>query len=141
LVLPLIAAIFLITDLMVISILVVLSLITPIFVKYAGIKMLGIELVTLTTILTAVELGPELGAIVGLVLMTAHDCRPVFWSIHPLGNSRICSCWFSSRNSKSRYNYTRYRDRCCSKYSIYRNNIFYRLLEHFPARYLTLLVT
>jgi|GEM_PF-677170 hypothetical protein len=72
LVLPLIAAIFLITDLMVISILVVLSLITPIFVKYAGIKMLGIELVTLTTILTAVELGPELGAIVGLVLMTAH---------------------------------------------------------------------
>ena len=72
LVLPLVAAVFFITDVMVLSILVVLSLITPIFVKYAGIKMLGIELVTLTTILTAVELGPELGAIVGLVLMTAH---------------------------------------------------------------------
>lgn len=69
---PLIAAVFLLTDLVVISVLAVLSIITPIFLKYLGIKRLGIELVTLTTVLTALQLGPEAGAIAGLVLMTAH---------------------------------------------------------------------
>lgn len=70
--LPLVAAVFLITDVIIISILVVISIILPIFLKYAGIKMLGIELVTLTTVLTALQMGPEAGAIAGFVLMTAH---------------------------------------------------------------------
>lgn len=72
LLLPLVAGVFLITDLMVISILAVLTVILPIFLNYAGIKMLGIELVTLTTVLTALQMGAEAGAIAGLVLMTAH---------------------------------------------------------------------
>jgi len=72
LLLPLVAAVFLITDVIVISILAVSSIILPIFLNYAGIKMLGIELVTLTTVLTALQMGPEAGAIAGFVLMTAH---------------------------------------------------------------------
>lgn len=69
---PLIGAVFMVTDLILISILAVTSIILPIFLNYAGIKMLGIELVTLTTVLTALQLGPEAGAIAGFVLMTAH---------------------------------------------------------------------
>lgn len=69
---PLIAAVFVVTDLILISILAVTSIILPIFLNYAGIKMLGIELVTLTTVLTALQLGPEAGAIAGFALMTAH---------------------------------------------------------------------
>lgn len=69
---PLVAGIFLITDIIVISILAALAIITPIFLNYAGIKMLGIELVTLTTVLTALQMGAGAGAIAGLILMTAH---------------------------------------------------------------------
>jgi hypothetical protein len=72
LLLPLVAAAFLITDVIIISLLAALSIILPIFLNYAGIKMLGIELVTLTTVLTAIQMGPEAGAIAGFVLMTAH---------------------------------------------------------------------
>lgn len=72
LLLPLVAGVFLITDVVVISVLAVSSMILPIFLNYAGIKMLGIELVTLTTVLTAIQIGPEAGAIAGFVLMTAH---------------------------------------------------------------------
>ena len=69
---PMVAALFLVTDLILISILAVSSIILPIFLNYAGIKMLGIELVTLTTVLTALQLGPGAGAIAGFALMTAH---------------------------------------------------------------------
>lgn len=69
---PLVAVILLVTDVMIISVLAALSIILPIFLNYAGIKMLGIELVTLTTVLTALELGPEAGAAAGFLLMTAH---------------------------------------------------------------------
>lgn len=72
LLLPLVAAVFLITDVILISILAVASIILPIFLNYAGIKMLGIELVTLTTVLTALQMGAEAGAIAGFILMTAH---------------------------------------------------------------------
>lgn len=72
LILPIVAAALIITDVIVISILAALCVIVPIFLNYMGIKMLGIELVTLTTVLTALQLGPEAGAVAGLVLMTAH---------------------------------------------------------------------
>jgi len=70
--LPLIAGFLLITDFVIISILAAASIILPIFLNYLGIKMLGIELVTLTTVLTALQIGSEAGAIAGLVLMTGH---------------------------------------------------------------------
>lgn len=72
LILPLIAGVFVLTDIAIISILVTISIVLPIFLNYAGIKMLGIELVTLTTVLTALQLGPEAGAIMGFILMTEH---------------------------------------------------------------------
>lgn len=72
LVIPLAAAALLITDFIIISILAVITIITPIFLNYMGIKMLGIELVTLTTVLIALQMGAEAGAVAGLALMTAH---------------------------------------------------------------------
>jgi len=72
LLLPIVAGVFLITDVAIISLLATFSVILPIFLNYAGIKMLGIELVTLTTVLTALQMGAEAGAIAGFVLMTAH---------------------------------------------------------------------
>lgn len=72
LVLPILAAAFIITDILIISLLAVLSIIVPVFLNHMGIKMLGIELVTLTTVLTALQIGSEAGAVAGLVLMAAH---------------------------------------------------------------------
>lgn len=69
---PLIAGFLLFTDFVVLSGLVILSLVTPVLVRHLGIKMLGIEFVTLTTVLVALEMGAAAGALAGFLLMTAH---------------------------------------------------------------------
>ena len=67
------AALFAIfTDVILISVLVVLSIFAPLALKRLGLKMIGIELVTLTTVLVALTMGAEAGALAGFFLMTGH---------------------------------------------------------------------
>ncbi len=60
------------TDYAVVASLVMLSVITPLALNRLELKGLGIELVTLTTVVIGIKFGPESGAIAGLLLMATH---------------------------------------------------------------------
>ena len=72
LILPIVAGFLFLTDFVVIAALAMLSMATPIALRRMGIKQLGIEFVTLTTVLVALTMGPEAGALAGFFLMAEH---------------------------------------------------------------------
>lgn len=60
------------TDYMLVAALIILTVITPLALNHLGLKGLGIELVTLTTVIIGINFGPEAGAIAGFLLMATH---------------------------------------------------------------------
>lgn len=65
------SALFL-TDYVLVASLVMLSVVTPLALNHLNLKGLGIELVTLTTVIIGMEFGPKAGAIAGFLLMATH---------------------------------------------------------------------
>ncbi len=60
------------TDYALVASLVMLSVITPLVLNHLNLKGLGIELVTLTTVIIGIKFGPGAGAVAGFLLMATH---------------------------------------------------------------------
>lgn len=60
------------TDYIISLLLIASTFLTALFVKHSGLKSLGIELMTLATVLHATQYGPAAGAATGFFLVLAH---------------------------------------------------------------------